>query len=148
MDEIKNRGRFLLHPIRRHGNRLRRRPLVSHHPDSLNEVADESLPLGYHPILQELSEVRNVLLDLFRCRNLHPPLLKLVAASSLAVFGCSSWCLRDMMRSDRTSRFRSLVSTASKSCPRPLHRNLYPVHFLQEPQQGYDAAAVLLPSSQ
>ena len=36
-----------------------------------------------------------------------------VSASSLAASSCSSRCLRDMMRGDRTSRVRSLVSMAS-----------------------------------
>ena len=113
LDEIENRGRFPLHTVLWHGNGVRQRRLVSHHLDALHEVADEGLALRERPILQEVPEVRPYPLissvvgsSTLRCSSW-------VSASSLAASSCSSRCLSEKIRGDRTSNVNSLVSRAS-----------------------------------
>jgi len=113
LDEIKNRGRFPGHAVAGHGHGIRQNGLVSIDLDAIHEVADERLPLGDRPILQEVPEVRHVLHYLLGVGQGNPALLNRVSASSLAASNCSFRCLRDMIRGDRTSNVSSLVSMAS-----------------------------------
>ena len=64
----------------RNGDGVRQNGLVSADLDALHEVTDERLALGERPLLQELPEVRHVLLDLLGGGKFHSALLKLAGS--------------------------------------------------------------------